>query len=212
MKLFKLAPIVAALAITAAPVAAEEVNGLTYNRAGIGYGSASINTASGGVSIDGDASGVGIELQAVVAENFVLGFGYTKVDGDLTGRVSGRSVKLDFENTIMSLTFGYRFGVAQGTDVVPFLQYTNSDSKLNGQSVDDNTTTYGLRLNTRLSETAQATIGFRTDGKDDEFGKAFDVGLLFKVQPTVGLGLGYSLNDSDSGDVKTWTATVEYLF
>ena len=209
MKLFKLAPIVAALAITAAPVAAEEVNGLTYNRAGIGYGSASINGASDdGVSIDGDASGVGIELQAVVAENFVLGFGYIKQDGDLTAR----SVKFDFENTDMSLTFGYRFGVAQGTDVVPFLRYTNSDGKLNGQSVDDNTTTYGLRLNTRLSETAQATIGFRTDGKDDEFGKAFDVGLLFKVQPTVGLGLGYTLINSDSNDVKTWTATVEYLF
>lgn len=209
MKLFKLAPIVAALAITAAPVAAEEVNGLTYNKAAIGYGSGSINGASDGVSIDGDASGVGIELQAVVAENFVLGFGYIKQDGDLTAR----SVKADFETTEMSLTFGYRFGVAQGTDVVPFLRYTNEDGKLNGQSVDDdNTTTYGLRLNTRLSETAEATIGFRTDGNDDEFGKAFDVGLLFKVQPTVGLGLGYSLKDSDSNDVKTWTATVEYFF
>ena len=208
MKLFKLAPIAAALAITVAPVAAEEVNGLTYNRAGIGYISSTADGSIDGTSIDGDISGVGIEVQAVIAENFVLQFGYADGDGDIT---VGRT-KYDAESTETSFGVGYRLGVAQGTDIVPFVKYFNSDVKIDGDSSDDNYTLYGLRLNTRLSEMAQATIGFTTDGKDDEYGKAYDVGLLFKVQPNVGIGLGYSLNDSDIADTKTWNVSVEYLF
>ena len=107
---------------------------------------------------------------------------------------------------------GYRVALVEGTDLVPRLIFLNSDASVGGESADDSTTAYGLFLNTRLSERVQATIGFKTDGRDDEYGKTYDVGLLFKATPTIGLGMNYSLNDVDSGDTKTWTLMVEHLF
>jgi hypothetical protein len=63
-----------------------------------------------------------------------------------------------------------------------------------------------------LSESVQATFGFKTDGKDDEYGKVYDVGALFKVQQNFGLGVRYVFNDQESSDTKTWLLTAEYLF
>ena len=212
MKVVWLSPIVAAFVTLQAPAAAQEVNGLNYNRAGIGYGSGTLSGVRDSVTLDGDASGVAMQLQTLVAEKFVLGFGYERYDGDIKARANSRTIRADFKNTNTYLTLGYRVALVEGTDLVPRLIFLNSDASVGGESADDSTTAYGLFLNTRLSERVQATIGFKTDGKDDEYGKTYDVGLLFKATPTIGLGMNYSLNDVDSGDTKTWTLMVEHLF
>ena len=80
MKVVWLSPIVAAFVTLQAPVAAQEVNGLNYNRAGIGYGSGTLSGVRDSVTLDGDASGVAMQLQTLVAEKFVLGFGYERYD------------------------------------------------------------------------------------------------------------------------------------
>ena len=197
---------------TAVPVAAEEVNGLIYNRAVVGWGMSSVSASFDTTEIDGDLKAMGFGVEGVVAENVFLRFTYDKGDGDIDVSANGQSGNLDAESIEMGFTFGYRIGLAPGTDLVPLIEYIDSSTKVDGESEDDTFTVYGLRLNTRLSESVQATFGFKTDGKGDEYGKTYEIGALFKVQQNFGLGARYVLNENDISDSKTWVLTAEYLF
>ena len=212
MKVFLLSHIVAVFLIAQAPAVAQTVNGLDYNRVGIGYASGTLSGVRGRTALNGDASGVATQFQTLVAEKFVFGFGYENYTGNIEARLGGRTISAGLRNNNTYLSLGYRVAILEGADLVPRLMYLNSRANVGGESADGRTTAYGLLLNTRVSERAQATFGFKTDGKGNDYGRTYDAGLLFKATQAIGLGINYSRNEVDSGNTKTWVFMVEYLF